>query len=524
MSEDIKLEKVFEESNDFLTANLLTSDDKLKLFLSVSRKDVNDEHITTRDELMTLLSLFAINTSELNIGVIDDIVKQLNEAKVVEPRRIKKGIPAISGKNAKVLYLIKPYQPNITQEEKDFIDLRYIRSFDNVEKDTIVARLYPPQDGVSGIDVFGNEIQATKGQELSITTDDSIERLPANDGKRFETFIAKKDGYLAVDKNNLSIKDELIINGHIDFKTGDIDFIGKVFITGNVLTNFTVTARNEIEIHGEVQGGRLHSKQGYISIKGSINGGKQPDVLHVGGNFDSRMLMQVRGTSKAAIKCREHLKAFSILNSSIEVGGHVEVINQIMNSSIRARGSVLMPEGHLLGGVTYAVCGLDIGTIGSPGGGKTVILLCSDVESTSDYRDIVAAIDAHDEAIELLQLQLGPYADDPEKIKSLPVHHRDKINRLYQKLTRLDAGKKKLMHDKNFMLSDAKYNKMFQLNFQKILYEGVEIQAGGEVFTADSNIEGPGTLQYIPEKGEFELKPLEPLECLLPEQENKMEK
>ena len=52
------------------------------------------------------------------------------------------------------------------------------------------------------------------------------------------------------DSGKISIKPELTISGDLDFRYGNIDFIGKVIVSGDVLQGLNIKAGKGIEVRG----------------------------------------------------------------------------------------------------------------------------------------------------------------------------------------------------------------------------------------------------------------------------------
>src|SRR5690606_7419459 len=131
--------------------------------------------------------------------------------------------------------------------------------------------IYPPKAGTDGIDALGNKISAESGQPYKPSFDKTllIEQSadPAHD---FQIVSAQEDGYIFDDGGKLGVRTELFVRDNVDFRYGNIDFIGSVKVSGDVMPGFNITARKGIEVLGSIRGGSLICMEGDIKVKGFV--------------------------------------------------------------------------------------------------------------------------------------------------------------------------------------------------------------------------------------------------------------
>src|SRR5690606_13235248 len=106
----------------------------------------------------------------------------------------------------------------------------------NVKAGQMIAERVPPEPGVPGIDVTGEPIPPKEGKEVWIKPGKNVVLSPE-----------KTALYAAIDGLVSQSEDERInvfpvyeVNGDVDYRVGNIDFVGTVVIRGNVLTGFRV--------------------------------------------------------------------------------------------------------------------------------------------------------------------------------------------------------------------------------------------------------------------------------------------
>ncbi len=524
MAEDIstpiggstELKPAFEKKDAQLHVVGKTSVDKMELYLDIVRLD--KESPTPVDKEKLLAHLAAVPQNLLFAESLDAIVTDLNQGRPVAKRLIAKGTPAANGRDGKVLFLVKVYDNQKKDAEIDFVDPKFIRNFDNVEKGNCVARIYPPVIGSDGLDVTGKILKATVGKPAKVKYEKTLSRLPFSPEMPFESLVAEQAGFVTEEKGALTVKSELVLDG-INFKTGDIDFVGSVLIKGDVVKGFHVNARGDITVQGDVFQSSLISRTGSITVKGSIMGGGNQIVQATGG-VNTAMLKGLGGDDAPQIQCAKTFTATMVDGVSADAGGDIVIEREARNSMLHTKAILRMPAAHLVGGEVYSVCGVEAKIMGTQAGGKTKIFLCSDVESTSEYGELTEKIDQCAGAIELLKTQLGPFAEHHEKVEGLAADLRAKIQEFIDTLGQVESTLNELEAERKTLLSTARSNMNFRANFLSMLHEGVVICSGKKCMTIADNKPGPGTVEYFPEKKSFEVSPLRALECTVGEGES----
>lgn len=526
------LKTLFEKKSDRVALVAKVTPDKLKLFLSASPVTAPPAKPSTKPATepeaqaaapaqtvpLTLDDLTAmignqIAENALSIDVLKDIVANLNAGKSVEQRRIAKGTPAKPGRDGKLLTLVKPYNNPKSGEAIDFVDSTCFRFFDNIEKGNAVARLYPPAIGVDGVDVQGNPIKAAVGKPAAVKLDKSVTLVPAAEGAPFSTIIAETSGYLTVEKGLLTVKHELCLDG-VDLKSGDIDFIGTVKVKGAVGKDFTVKSREAIEIDGDVQCATVRSATGQVRVKGAVTG-SIPVTLPSGEVPSFATARELAQKCGIGIYSGQAFYGSVLTSVCVESFSNVEVEREAANCFIHTRGVLRMPTGNLLGGHTFTVCGVEAKSIGTTLGSPTVIIICSDIESSSDYAKLVSQITQHANAEELIRMQLGPYAENPARISLLNKQLAQKMEQLLKKLKNLSTSKEQLVNKQQDLLKQAHTNPITRVSFHEIIHQGVVIQAGTLQYVVAADIKGPGSIEYRAAENVFEVVELRPLECIL---------
>lgn len=486
---DEKKKEIFSRSEDGLEVKAFVTEDRLKLFIDVSRTE--ERKSVSVAQLKDLLSP-TVPEDKIDDRVLVSIVAKLKSELVVEGRRIVKGRPAEVGMEGKLLLMAKAFggKGEVLIDERGYANYAELQLFDNIEKDQIIARLYPPKDGIDGEDVLGEVIPAIKGEEYGVELDDSLKLEPLGEGDRFQVIRSQTEGYLAQEGKSLCIKEELVLKGDLDVRTGNLRFIGKIIIQGDVKPGIEIRAEKGIEIKGDVTKAKLTAPGSSIIVKGIIHGGNETRIV-----------------------CGENFKAKAVISSFLEVGGSIEVDQEIRDSDVHCLRNISLPKGQIIGGSIFTVCGVEARRIGNGAQVPTRIVLCSDLEATSEFSEIVLKLASHERVRDLLKLHLGIYAQRPERIESLHQPYRKKMQDFLRKLQAVELSLEKLKLDKEEYLLSAQTSEIARVNVRDTLFAGVTVIAGTTVFNSREDIIGPKTIAYSYENQTFEVKELEEIQC-----------
>ncbi|MDZ4785515.1 MAG: FapA family protein [bacterium] len=476
-----------------------TTADNLKLFLDVVKEvqkqpGAENEKVVPNPTLDEFLSLLGgtVDSEFLHREVLTDIFKELISGHSVETRRIGKGIAPISGRDGKLVYLVKRFtgKGEIKVDEKGLADYSSLHLFDNIQKGQALVRVYPPKLGEPGKDVFGKVLQAPLGKPAQYKIDNTVEEKPDPAHSEYLVIYAAQNGYLYDDGSKLTVKNELAVSGNLDYHFGSLDFIGKVKITGDVMPGFNINAREGIEIKGSVRGGSLVSTHGAIIVDGFVFGGPKSRVIS-GEYFKARIVQEVNA----------------------EVRGDIIIVIESRDSILRSESVVKMEKASLVGGRILVVCGAEIFLFGSDVANQTIIEFCGDSQTTVAYSELKQRISNHEKAIDLLKLHLGPYAENPKKMQFLKLEHKSKMEDLYNKLGKLEKGKIQLVARQKTVAESAKVNSAKRVNILGKMFPGAEIQYKDKKFTTNDIIPGPASIDFIEADSVFAKAELKGLEC-----------
>ena len=484
------------ETESFLL-EVTSSPDKLKLFLSITPK--TGPIVISRDELLKLLEE-GISLENIDLGVIDATLEVIAKGEPAKERRIKKGRDAEPGTDGKLVVLVKKFtgKGEVLGEGKK-ASLHALHLFDNVTKGQVVARLYPPKDGKNGLDVFGDIIPSKPGKAVALSLGEGLSQNAdqvSSDG--YERIIAESDGYIFGDGVSLSLSEELVIRGDLDFHFGTIDFVGRVSVSENVQPGFGITAKKGIKVGGEVRESPLISPEGSIEVKGFYFGGRGGNVI-TGKGFTASVIQQAR----------------------VEAARSIIIEKESVDCILRSQEGVVAERGRIVGGSVFVVKGILAREIGNAVFAPMTIALCNSIEVSTEFAKLVVQIEEHEKIEKLLDLHLGPLATNPSRVVFLKGEHREKIEKLLQKREQVHKSKVALIAKKKNILEEGKVEDKILVSYRETLYPGVVIRAGEDLFEVKEPLKGPGTVEYLPAEKTFKVVPFQTFEITKEESHDK---
>lgn len=219
-----------------------------------------------------------------------------------------------------IKYDVQTDQNNIDNENQQVIDYKAIGTVAGVEEGQVLAILYPGKNGEDGIDITGTKILTKVPKKIV---------LNVGEGCRIEdkcTVIATSEGRPSSRGSTFFVYKTHKIDGDVELKTGNIQFVGDVIISGNVREGMKVEAGNSILVRNNVAQAEIIAS-GDIVIKGNviksnISAGKEDVVtLEYLGNLKSMK----NDISKLTTSISQ-LKEMNVIGNSTSDGELVKIL------------------------------------------------------------------------------------------------------------------------------------------------------------------------------------------------------
>ncbi|WP_179298815.1 DUF342 domain-containing protein [Evansella halocellulosilytica] len=411
------------ELNDIFEIEI--SDDHLKAYVKL--KSTANEQVSL-DEIEQF-----INEHGIKYGIHQNIVEDMKDGKVTSPVIVAEGKKAVDGEDA----YLKPIIPlnkneNIALDDTVKVDLKQVIEIPSVTQGTVVGEKVPSKDGISGMNVLGVELKPKPGKDMKLRPGKNT-RI----NKEGTKVIATVDGQLSVDRKVIHVYPVYEVNGDLDLKVGNIDFVGNVNIRGNVPEGFRIKAAGDIRIHGSVEGVTLEAGGSIFIHQGVVAQGK--GIIEAKGDFTTSFINQ----------------------GNVRVSRDVVVSQSILHSHIEAQGYVYCKHGrgNIVGGSISAGKGIEVNEVGNNMNTPTSLYL---------------GIGQH--AIEkekLLKVQLETLQSDVQK-----------LGLLYKKLIQKEKQSQLSSQDRIMKLRVQNSFKETQQNIEEIKDELADLEV---VFQSQSN-------------------------------------
>lgn len=325
--------------------------------------------------------LTALKEKNITVGVDLDVVDSIAQNPTdIQSVLVAKGKPHQNGRDGEIKYLVdihKEAKPKMLEDGS--VDFKDIDAFLTVKKGDVLGERINPTEGTDGLTVTGKAIKAKPGKIANFKFGKNIH--VSEDGM---LMIASADGTIKLEGHRVSIIEILEIRGDVGVRTGNVTFKGKILVTGNVITGYSVECEGDVEIQGVVEGAN-------ISATGDI-------IVGHG----------IQGQDEANIECGGNLMSRFINNCSAKVKGNIEA-DAVMHSSIVCDGTIVISgkKGLLIGGEIKAKELVQAKVIGSDMGTQTKIQLGVDSELIERYQFLTDKIKEQRENIKKLDQALN---------------------------------------------------------------------------------------------------------------------
>lgn len=404
----------------------------------------------------------ALSKKNITYGIDRDALESIvQNSSFAENVLVATGIPHENGKDGELtFYVDKENKATPKMKADGSVDFKEIEFFHAAVAGDVLAVRTMPTEGKSGMTVTGRNINAKRGKIVNFKAGKNIR--VSEDGLQL---IADKSGTIQFDNEKISIIEVLEIRGDVGVETGNIHFLGKVVVNGNVTSGYEIEAEDTVEINGIVESASIKSKGDILINRG------------------------VQGNDNAYLNCKGDLKSGFLNNCHLTVKGNIEA-DSIMHSHITCDGSITAQgrKGQVVGGEINVRKELTAKAIGSEMGTITKLRLGVDSQVMEDYRQAAEAIkDKQDnikklsQASRMLRKQLEASKGNPE-IKAMldkTLSSKDQYNKELKELQQNFIRINELIEN----LRDARVR-------AEVVYPGVKVRIGHSYYNVKEVLKG----------------------------------
>jgi len=347
----------------------------------------------------------------------------------------------------------------VIDESTGAIDYRRRAAQRSVQPGQLLAKIRLPVPGVDGQDVFGRRIRALQAKAALIRMGENI-RKEGPEGSMYATV----EGRVRWTDDTLSVDKVFMVEGSVGLESGNIDHPGAVEVTQDVLEDATVKAKGDIEVRQVVEHADIETG-GSLTVRGGISGGTTHKVVAAGS-----------------------VHARYILDAHVEAGQDVAVEREVVHSSVKTRGSVLMPKGRLIGGETVALHGGVIGQISSPAAVPTTFVAGEDFRLS----DVLAGKEA---ALAQLNGELAQLESRSKiilgRVATLSPETQAKLNEMQKQTEKLKQQMDALTAEVQEIRQASALDTRYAVEVRSMIYPEAIFCMGRERLRVQKEIEGP---------------------------------
>ncbi len=289
---------------------------------------------------------------------ISEAIRRYNNGEDVKEFLVARGKPPEEGKDGRIEFKVNLSSgPKI--DEKGRINYKELDKIKNVEKGQLLAIKWKAIPGKRGTTVTGLGLEPKRTHEALLFAGKNVVTEEKEDSTYY---YAKENGYIVYQKDRLSVKPLLTIEGDVDYSTGNIRYNGDVRILGDVLPDFVVEAKGNILVFGTAIACKIISKKNVV-IRGGV-AGKGEGKIFAEGDVDVSYVER----------------------GYIEAKGDVYVKTGILDSEIVSYGKVFseIKGSKILESRIKAGKGVDAFIVGSPYSKNIEIITGVDIEKEKE--------------------------------------------------------------------------------------------------------------------------------------------
>lgn len=331
----------FGETRDRVEVEISSDHLKGYITLYVTKSDLIG---SKRKQIVSEISE-ALQKKGIVYGIKQDVL--LMDLKPKVKILIAEGKLPVNGQNSVIrMYEITDPKPEITEDGT--VNHYELKLINKVNKGDWLGERIDATPGEPGKSILGEVIPAKPGKQFPLHYDKNSVEEVYDEEKGITTLIAKKTGAVFYRHEVIYVYDCLEIEGNVSFDTGNINFDGFVNIKGSIEDNFSVEAKNDIQVMGAMGVGsvdKITSRDGCIYIRGGIAGKNKAHLY-------CKQDLYTKFASECTIVCDEtvhigfyaincNIKAKQVILESINsriIGGNIDaeikvVVNEVGNRS-----------------------------------------------------------------------------------------------------------------------------------------------------------------------------------------------
>ena len=418
-------------------------------------------------------------TRDIDFAALYDLCAAVEEGSSRQGVLLARGKEPQTGADGWFEMMVKTSGEEIafTEDRHGNVDLRTFNAYTEIEAGQKIGVLHQPQEGIPGYMVHGLSIPAERGSIYSLVAGDGVELK--YDGR---VAFAVKEGRALLERQVLSVVDQWVVSGDVDWGVGNIDYHGFVEIRGDVLDEFQVKSSKGIKVNGVAGACRLESD-------GSIE------------------IASMTGKEVGEIFCHGDLRAGFLNHATVHCYGDVQVKNEIRNSQVKATGKIIVEQGSIIGGSCVALEGIEAKILGAPSGVETKLTAGVYFPDADRFDFLHERLHTVSDQIERLKSAIGPL----EKLHDLDETTEKRLTILTEQWEKLEIEKEEVQAEIAASTRQDQETVNPKINVGSELLEGVRIRLGNSAHKYKIARKGPMSIIENSKMGGFRYLGLTPL-------------
>ncbi|PJI09810.1 MULTISPECIES: flagellar assembly protein A [Clostridium] len=255
--------------------------------------------IYTKAELLDTL-----RAANISYGIVEENMSKCTSDDGAMNVLVAQGIKTQDDEDDYIEFKFDVRKKNGFKESKNGrIDFKSIGFVNAVEEGTILAVRHTGKEGHDGKDIYGNETKKKKGKSVKLNVGEGCQIKDDN------TVVSVRKGEPVYSGNKISVIAIHEVNSDVDLTTGNIKFVGDVFIHGSVNESMKVESQNNVKIDENVENATVIASGNIFIEKNAIFS------TVCGGGEDVFVLKQLEFLNTIGLNIKKLLEAFEQLKN-----------------------------------------------------------------------------------------------------------------------------------------------------------------------------------------------------------------
>lgn len=397
----------------------------------------------------------ALRNEGITYGLDEEKIDQLCQRNGTRghPVVVAQGIRPGTGVHGRIDYHFEvDPRPKTVPTGDGRVDYRETGVIQQVKEGDLLAVRTPAQRGEEGMSVTGIPIKGKSGKEAVLMRGPGTTFV---DEDKLELHAALS-GCAKLHKNGeVEVTGEFIVEGDVDYSTGNIRFDGTVIVRGDVKSGFVVAATKDIEIKGIVEDARIHCGGNLLVRGGFVGSGK--GVCKVVGETHIRFLE----------------------NQTVFGNGDVYIAEEIVHGNVVSGGTVYVKfgKGAIIGGQVIAKKAIEAKILGNIHYLKTKLQVAKVPRIDEMLDSIEKVLDVRESMRDRIQTAVNYFVEQKYKSEGISSENEAHLTNLYRFLGNYDKWLSKLAEKQEALLVERrKLDKEAYVKAEHQMHPGVVIE------------------------------------------------